>query len=86
MDAENRPQDVGQALETQVKAFFDSAPPLHNSHDITQKLNQFIQHNSSSSGKSDSNLHISFSVASLLNDACWFLGPQKMEKLGKLFV
>ncbi|XP_050870794.1 phosphopantothenate--cysteine ligase 2 isoform X1 [Lathyrus oleraceus] len=49
MDAANRSEDVEQTLETQVKAFFDSAPPLHNSHDITQKLNQFIQRNSSSS-------------------------------------
>jgi phosphopantothenate---cysteine ligase (ATP) len=50
MDAENRMEDMGQTLEAQVKAFFDSAPPLHNSHEITQKLNQFIQRNSSSSG------------------------------------
>jgi len=42
-------EDLGQTLEAQVKAFFDSAPPLHNSHEITQKLNQFIQRNSSSS-------------------------------------
>lgn len=54
MDAANKSEDVEQTLETQVKAFFDSAPPLHNSHDITQKLNQFIQRNSSSSGKSAS--------------------------------
>ncbi|AES91310.1 putative phosphopantothenate--cysteine ligase [Medicago truncatula] len=45
MDTENRTE----TLEAQVKAFFDSAPPLHNSHEITQKLNQFIQRNSSSS-------------------------------------
>ncbi|CAL5198530.1 unnamed protein product [Lathyrus oleraceus] len=36
-------------LKHRSKPFFDSAPPLHNSHDITQKLNQFIQRNSSSS-------------------------------------
>lgn len=40
-----------QTLEAQVKAFFDSAPPLQNAHQITQKLDQFIQRNSSSSGK-----------------------------------
>jgi phosphopantothenate-cysteine ligase len=51
MDAENRLEGEGKTLETQVKAFFDSAPPLHSSSEITQKLNQFIQRNSSSSGK-----------------------------------
>lgn len=49
MDAVNGLEDPGQTLEAQIKAFFDSAPPLHNSHEITQKLNQFIQRNSSSS-------------------------------------
>ncbi|KAK2357706.1 Phosphopantothenate--cysteine ligase 2 [Trifolium repens] len=49
MDAENRLENEGQTLEAQVKAFFDSAPPLHISSEITQKLNQFIQRNSSSS-------------------------------------
>ncbi|RHN68572.1 putative phosphopantothenate--cysteine ligase [Medicago truncatula] len=48
MDASNKSDDVGKTLETQAKAFFDSAPSLHNSHEITQKLIQFIQHNSSS--------------------------------------
>ena len=43
--------DAAETLDAEVKAFFDSAPPLHNSHDITQKLNHFIQRNSSPSGK-----------------------------------
>jgi hypothetical protein len=79
MDAENRMEDMGQTLEAQVKAFFDSAPPLHNSHEITQELNQFIQRNSSSSGAlaSHSNLHISFRVASILNDLCGFWDLRK---------
>ncbi|GAU19034.1 hypothetical protein TSUD_193720 [Trifolium subterraneum] len=51
MDAENKLQNEGQSLEAQVKAFFDSAPPLNSSHEITQKLNQFIQRNSSSSAR-----------------------------------
>ncbi|XP_057442472.1 phosphopantothenate--cysteine ligase 2-like [Lotus japonicus] len=47
MDAENGLKDQGQTLEAQVQAFFDSAPPLRNIHEITEKLNQFIHRNSS---------------------------------------
>lgn len=50
MDPSDGLEGPGQTLEAQVKAFFDSAPPLRNSHEITQKLNQFIHRNSSSSG------------------------------------
>ncbi|CAL0305541.1 unnamed protein product [Lupinus luteus] len=50
MDATNGSQPV----EPQAKAFFDSAPPLQNTHQITQKLVQFIQHNSSPSENGDS--------------------------------
>lgn len=60
MDAANRSEDVGETLEAQIKAFFDSAPPLHSSDEITQKLNQFIRHNSSSSGKPDYTMTFKF--------------------------
>lgn len=40
-----------KTLQAEVKAFFDSAPPLQKSDEITQKLNQFIQRISSPSGK-----------------------------------
>ncbi|XP_015948419.1 phosphopantothenate--cysteine ligase 2 isoform X1 [Arachis duranensis] len=49
MDASNGSQDTEQTLDSQVKAFFDSAPPLQNRNDIIQKLNHFIQLNSLSS-------------------------------------
>ncbi|KAJ1406794.1 DNA/pantothenate metabolism flavoprotein, C-terminal, partial [Sesbania bispinosa] len=49
MDAINGLEDMEQTLGAQVKAFFDSAPPLQNSHEVTQKLDQFIQRNSSPS-------------------------------------
>lgn len=49
MDAAKGLEAPGETLEAQVKAFFDSAPPLQNSDEITQKLNQFIQRNSSPS-------------------------------------
>ncbi|KAL1367371.1 phosphopantothenate--cysteine ligase 2 [Arachis hypogaea] len=49
MDAPNGSQDTEQTLDSQVKAFFDSAPPLQNRNDIIQKLNHFIQLNSLSS-------------------------------------
>ncbi|RYR41915.1 hypothetical protein Ahy_A08g038351 isoform C [Arachis hypogaea] len=51
MDAPNGSQDPEKTLDSQVKAFFDSAPPLQNMNDIFQKLNHFIQLNSLSSGK-----------------------------------
>ncbi|KAG5031329.1 hypothetical protein AAZX31_06G102700 [Glycine max] len=38
-----------KTLQAEVKAFFDSAPPLQKSDEITQKLNQFIQRISSPS-------------------------------------
>ncbi|XP_027364758.1 phosphopantothenate--cysteine ligase 2-like [Abrus precatorius] len=49
MDAANGLEASGGTLEEQVKAFFDSAPPLLKSNEITQMLNQFIQRNSSPS-------------------------------------
>ena len=61
MDAADGFEDLGQTLEAQVKAFFDSAPPLGNSNEITQKLNLFIQRNSSPSGKlSSTTLNFTF--------------------------
>ncbi|RDX76331.1 Phosphopantothenate--cysteine ligase 2, partial [Mucuna pruriens] len=49
MDAAKGMEAPGETLEAQVKAFFDSAPPLQNSDEITQKLDEFIQRNSSPS-------------------------------------
>jgi phosphopantothenate---cysteine ligase (ATP) len=60
MDASNKSDNVGKTLETQAKAFFDSAPPMHNSHEITQKLIQFIQHISSSLGNLASTIAFKF--------------------------
>ncbi|KAM7514622.1 hypothetical protein LguiA_004205 [Lonicera macranthoides] len=34
----------------EIKSFFDSAPPLRNGGDISEKLKEFIERNSSSSG------------------------------------
>lgn len=47
MDAAKGLEASGETLRAEVKTFFDSAPPLQNSDEITQKLNQFIQRNSS---------------------------------------
>jgi phosphopantothenate-cysteine ligase len=60
MDASNKHEDAGKTLEAQAKAFFDSAPPLHNSHKISQDLNNFIQQNSSSLGNLDSIIAFKF--------------------------
>ncbi|QCE15837.1 phosphopantothenate-cysteine ligase [Vigna unguiculata] len=49
MDATKGLEVPGETLEAEVKAFFDSAPPLQNSDGITQQLDQFIQRNSSPS-------------------------------------
>lgn len=51
MDATKGLEVPGETLEAEVKAFFDSAPPLQNSDGITQQLDQFIQRNSSPSGE-----------------------------------
>ncbi|KAK7311591.1 hypothetical protein RJT34_09836 [Clitoria ternatea] len=51
MNADSGLEASGKTLEAQVKAFFDSAPPLHNSNEITQNLNHFIQRNSSPLGR-----------------------------------
>ncbi|ESW08195.1 hypothetical protein PHAVU_009G026700 [Phaseolus vulgaris] len=49
MDAAKGLEVPSETLEAEVKAFFDSAPPLQNSDGITQQLDQFIQRNSSPS-------------------------------------
>lgn len=61
MDAENGLKDQGQTLEAQVQAFFDSAPPLWNIHEITEKLNQFIHRNSSPGKLASTTLNFAFS-------------------------
>ncbi|KAI4337745.1 hypothetical protein L6164_016122 [Bauhinia variegata] len=46
MDAASGLEASQQTLETEVKTFFDSAPPLQNSTEINKKLKEFIQRNS----------------------------------------
>lgn len=41
------PQDT---LDAETKSFFESAPPLKNSEDISEKLKGFIERNSLPSG------------------------------------
>ncbi|KAI4307338.1 hypothetical protein L6164_030538 [Bauhinia variegata] len=50
MDAANGLEAPQQILETEVKAFFDSAPPLQNCNEINEKLKEFIERNSFPSG------------------------------------
>ncbi|XP_059630466.1 phosphopantothenate--cysteine ligase 2-like [Cornus florida] len=51
MDAMNNSEAPKEALYTDIKSFFDSAPPLTHGPDISRKLNEFIGRNSVSSGK-----------------------------------
>lgn len=46
MDAANGGQTPQHTLEKEVKAFFDSAPPLQNITEIDEKLKEFIAANS----------------------------------------
>ena len=39
-----------EVLDAEIKSFFDSAPPLKNSDDVTQKLEEFVKKNSLLSG------------------------------------
>lgn len=50
--------DLGNALEAtqanlnvEIESFFNSAPPLKNSVDISEKLEKFIKRNEMASGK-----------------------------------
>ena len=52
MDAASGLEAPQQILEAEVKAFFDSAPPLQNIARISEKLKAFIERHSSSSGRS----------------------------------
>ncbi|XP_028803918.1 phosphopantothenate--cysteine ligase 2-like isoform X2 [Neltuma alba] len=46
MDSVKGLQTPQLTFEQEVKAFFDSAPPLQNSNEISEKLNEFIARNS----------------------------------------
>ncbi|KAK9930631.1 hypothetical protein M0R45_027665 [Rubus argutus] len=39
-----------EVLDAEIKSFFDSAPPLKNSDDVSQKLEEFVKKNSLLSG------------------------------------
>ena len=39
-----------EVLDAEIESFFDSAPPLKNRHDVSEKLEDFVKKNSSASG------------------------------------
>ena len=51
MDITNRLGVPQETLDAEIKSFFESAPPLKNSDDISEKLKKFIERNSLSLGK-----------------------------------
>ncbi|KAJ4965661.1 hypothetical protein NE237_017510 [Protea cynaroides] len=50
MDSRNGPEAPQEGLDTDVKLFFDSAPPLRDSLSLSERLTEFIERNSWSSG------------------------------------
>jgi len=50
MDA-NGQQTAQEALDAEIKSFFDSAPPLRNIVDISKDLRNFVEMNSPQAGK-----------------------------------
>lgn len=44
-------QKAQDALDAEIKSFFDAAPPLKNIESISEKLKNFIEVNSSQAGK-----------------------------------
>lgn len=50
MDA-NGQQKAQEALDAEIKSFFDSAPPLRNIEDISKDLRNFVEMNSPQAGK-----------------------------------
>lgn len=49
MESDSEPSK--ETTSPEIKSFFDSAPPLRDGGDISEKLKEFIERNSSSSGK-----------------------------------
>ncbi|VFQ84058.1 unnamed protein product [Cuscuta campestris] len=49
----NHPEEYRVAPNFQIRAFFDSAPPIHDAADIKAKLNEFIHRNCLASGNDD---------------------------------
>ncbi|KAL6130459.1 hypothetical protein ACLB2K_068838 [Fragaria x ananassa] len=39
-----------EVLDAEIKSFYDSAPPLNNSDDVSEKLEAFVKKNSQPSG------------------------------------
>lgn len=50
MDLSNGMEVPQDTLDAETKSFFESAPPLKNSEDISEKLKGFIERNSLPSG------------------------------------
>lgn len=51
MDVTNGLETPVETLYGEIESFFQSAPPLKDSDNINQKLDQFLELNSSSAGK-----------------------------------
>lgn len=51
MNSMNGNDDVPETATLKIKAFFESAPPLKDAAEIETKLKEFVDRNSSSSGK-----------------------------------
>lgn len=51
MDLGNGLEGTQDTLDAEIQSFFDSAPPLKNSVDVIEKLEEFIKRNSVASGK-----------------------------------
>lgn len=51
MDLGNGLEGTQDTLDAEIQSFFDSAPPLKSSIDVSKKLEEFIERNSVASGK-----------------------------------
>jgi phosphopantothenate-cysteine ligase len=51
MDVKNGLGVPQETLDAEVESFFESAPPLKNRDDISEKLEEFVERNSALSGK-----------------------------------
>ena len=51
MDLGNGSEANRSTLDEEIESFFNSAPPLKNSSDLSDKIEQFIKKNSAQSGK-----------------------------------
>lgn len=51
MDLGNGLGATQNMLDAEIQSFFDSAPPLRSSGDVSEKLEEFVKRNSIASGK-----------------------------------